>query len=211
MINKIKNKIIKATEQLTNLGFNIGSEGNISYRHGQKIYITPSGTNNLDLIASKIAEVDIEGRVKNGIKPSSEIFIHSYLYKKFPKIHSVVHSHSNWATILSCFRVKIPSFHYMVAEFGGNDVKCAKYATFGTKELAKNIIQVMRNRNACLISNHGQLTMGENIESAVHLCVALEKLSKQYYFCSLRQGFKVLGDKEMKKIVKLFCDYKSKH
>ncbi len=69
----------------------------------------------------------------------------------------------------------------------------------------------MRNRNACLISNHGQLTMGENIESAVHLCVALEKLSKQYYFCSLRQGFKVLGDKEMKKIVKLFCDYKSKH
>ena len=211
MINKIKNKIIKATKQMTTIGFNIGSEGNISHRYDQKILITPSGIDNLDLTIAKISEVDIEGEVKNGIEPSSEIFMHSYLYKKYPEIHSIVHCHSNWATILSCFGIKIPSFHYMVAEFGGNDVKCAKYATFGTKELARNIIQVMKNRNACLISNHGQLTMGQNIESALHLSIALEKLSKQYYFCSLKKNFNVLGNKEMEKVVKLFGDYKPKH
>ena len=76
----------------------------------------------------------------------------------------------------TCFKKKIPSFHYMVAVAGGEDIKCAKYATFGTKELAENIIQVMRNRNACLISNHGQLTIGEYIESAVHLSIALDNI-----------------------------------
>tara|TARA_X000001036_G_C20597142_1_gene773404 strand:- start:253 stop:888 length:636 start_codon:yes stop_codon:yes gene_type:complete len=211
MINKIKNKIISATKQMTKMGFNIGSEGNISCRYGHKIFITPSAINNLELTKSNISEVDNEGKVKNGIKPSSEIFMHLYIYKKYPEIHAIVHCHSNWATILSCFRTKIPSFHYMVAEFGGNDIKCAKYATFGTKELAKNIIQVIKNRNACLISNHGQLTVGEDIESAVHLSIALEKLSKQYYFCSLKKGFNILEDKEMKKIVKLFFNYKAKH
>ena len=209
--NKIKKKIINACKKMTSMGFNVGSEGNISCRYGHKIFITPSGINNLDLSITNISEVDIGGEIKNGIKPSSEVFMHSYLYKKYPTIHSVVHCHSNWATILSCFRTKIPPFHYMVAEFGGNDIKCAKYATFGTKELAKNIIQAMKNRKGCLISNHGQLTVGENLESAVHLATALEKLSKQYFFCSLKKGYKILDDQEMKKIVKLFGDYKAKH
>ena len=91
----------------------------------------------------------------------------------------------------------------MIAEFGGNDVKCAKYATFGTKKLANNVLNVIENRAGCLISNHGQLTVADNLEKAVNLSIALEKLSKQYFLCSLQKGTKNLTNEEMIQVSKL--------
>ena len=99
----------------------------------------------------------------------------------------------------------------MVAEFGGNDIKCAEYATFGTRKLAKNVLKVLKERNGCLISNHGQLTIANNLNNALDLAVSLEKLSKQYYFCSFLKNTKILSSKEMHKVLKLFKDYKIKH
>ena len=99
----------------------------------------------------------------------------------------------------------------MVAEFGGNDIKCAKYATFGTSKLANNVLKVVKDRNGCLISNHGQLTIANNLNNALNLAVSLEKISKQYFFCCLLKGTKTLSSKEMIKVLELFKDYKVKH
>lgn len=210
-MKQIKKELVNTTKQILNLGLNIGSEGNISCRCKDKIFITPSGIESSQLDESLISEVDINGDVKNSQRPSSEIFMHLYIYKKRPEVHSIVHSHSMWASVLSCKRKKIPAFHYMVAEFGGNDIKCSKYATFGTKKLASNVLEAMKKRNGCLISNHGQLTVADNIKNAVNLAVSLEKLSKQYYFCSLTGGAKLLTNQEMIKVLKLFRNYKLKH
>ena len=175
------------------------------------IFITPSGIETTSLNESLISEVDINGNVKNNKKPSSEILMHLYIYRNRPEISSIVHCHSTWASILSCSRKKIPSFHYMVAEFGGNDIKCAEYATFGTRKLANNVLKVLKDRNGCLISNHGQLTIANNLKDALNLAVSLEKLSKQYYFSSFLKGNKILSGKEMHKVLELFKDYKVKH
>ena len=91
----------------------------------------------------------------------------------------------------------------MVAEFGGNDIKCAEYATFGTKKLAKNVLKVLKERNGCLISNHGQLTIANNLNNALDLAVSLEKLSKQYYFSSFLKSTKILSSKEIHKVLEL--------
>ena len=99
----------------------------------------------------------------------------------------------------------------MVAVAGGEDIKCTKYATFGTKNLSKNIIKALKNRSACLIANHGQISLGENIDEAVHLSLALEKLAKQYYFCLLSKNFKLLSSNEITNVLKKFAYYKSKH
>ena len=147
---------------------------------------------------------------KNRIKPSSEIDLHLLLYKERNELSSIVHCHSNWASILSCLRVNILSFHYMVAEFGGDDIKCSKYATFGTKKLAKFVVNSAKNRNGCLIANHGQICFGKNIKEAMHFSQALEKLSKQYYFCILSKKLKKLNKKEMNEVLKIFPSYKSK-
>ena len=210
-MRNIKNDIVYASKKTLDLGLNCGSEGNVSVRRKDTIFITPSGIETTSLNESLISEVDINGNVKNNKKPSSEILMHLYIYRNRPEISSIVHCHSTWASILSCSRKKIPSFHYMVAEFGGNDIKCAEYATFGTRKLANNVLKVLKDRNGCLISNHGQLTIANNLKDALNLAVSLEKLSKQYYFCSFLKGNKILSGKEMHKVLELFKDYKVKH
>ncbi len=206
-----KKEIIDASKYLLQLQFNIGSEGNISYRKKNEIYITPSGIKTSNLEPKDISKVDLNGKVLNKNKPSSEILLHSWIYRNHKDIRAVVHSHSKWASILSCMRISIPSFHYMVAEFGGNNIKCSKYATFGTEKLSKYVNEVLHKRKGCLIANHGQVTIGCNLEEAVDLSIALEKLSEQYYYLWIAKQTKLLSDKEMRKIVKLFEDYKAKH
>ncbi len=210
-MKNLKNDIVYTSKNTLDLGLNLGSEGNVSVRRKDTIFITPSGIETATLKETLISEVDINGNVKNNKKPSSEILMHLYIYRNRPEISAIVHCHSMWASILSCSRKKIPSFHYMVAEFGGNDIKCAEYATFGTRKLAKNVLKVLKERNGCLISNHGQLTIANNLNNALDLAVSLEKLSKQYYFCSFLKNTKILSSKEMHKVLKLFKDYKIKH
>ena len=208
---RFKKEIIDASKYLLQLQFNIGSEGNISYRQKNEIYITPSGIKTSNLKPKDISKVDLNGKVLNKNKPSSEILLHSWIYRNHKDIRAIVHSHSKWASILSCMRISIPSFHYMVAEFGGNNVKCSKYATFGSEKLSRYVNNVLHNRKGCLIANHGQVTIAKNLEEAVDLSIALEKLSEQYYYLWNSKKIKLLSDKEMRKIVKLFKDYKAKH
>ena len=208
---RFKKEIIDASKYLLHLQFNIGSEGNISYRQKNEIYITPSGIKTSNLEPKDISKLDLNGKVLNKNKPSSEILLHSGIYRNHKDIRAVVHSHSKWASILSCMRISIPSFHYMVAEFGGNNIKCSKYATFGTEKLSKYVNEVLHKRKGCLIANHGQVTIGCNLEEAVDLSIALEKLSEQFYYLWITKQTKLLTDKEMHKIVKLFEDYKAKH
>ena len=99
----------------------------------------------------------------------------------------------------------------MIAEFGGDDIKSSKYATFGTTKLANLVLAACRNRKGCLIANHGQISLGKNIDEAVHLSFALEKLAKQYYFCLLSKNLKLLSSKEIRSVLKKFAYYKSKH
>ena len=209
MIDKLKNEIIKNSKILTSAGFNIGSEGNLSIKVKDKIIITPSGINYEDLNINKISEVDLEGYQINNNKPSSEIKMHIQIYKRRKEINSIVHCHSVWASIISCLRETITSFHYMVAEFGGDDIKCSKYATFGSLELAKYIVQASTKRKGCLIANHGQVCFGKNIKEALNLSFALEKLSKEFYFCLISGKLKKISKSKMKEAISLFGKYKS--
>ena len=204
-------QIIETYKKHLDIGLNVGSEGNISIRENQKVYITPSGIDIKDLKEEQISIVNLDGIKSSRTKPSSEVDLHLMLYKNREDIGSVVHCHSDWASTLSCLRKDILQFHYMVAEFGGNDIKCAEYATFGTKKLAKNVLKAIKKRKGCLMANHGQICVGKNLEEASHLSIALEKLSKQYFFCLLSKKFKMLSDLEMKEVLESFSGYKLKH
>jgi len=208
---RFKKEIIDASKYLLQLQFNIGSEGNISYREKNQIYITPSGIKTSNLKPKDISKVDLNGKVLNKNNPSSEILLHSWIYRNNKDIKAVVHSHSKWASILSCMRINIPAFHYMVAEFGGSNIKCSRYATFGSEKLSKYVSKALSNRRGCLIANHGQVTIANDLEEAIDLSIALEKLSEQYYFLKIAEKVRLLSETEMSKIVKLFKDYKVKH
>ena len=121
---------------------------------------------------------------------------------------SIVHAHSNCATAISAHKKTIPAFHYMVTMAGGNNIKCAKYATYGTRELSRNILKALKNRYACLIGNHGQIAFSENLPKAFELAEEVENLSNQYINALKIGKPKILSSKEMNKVLSKAKNYK---
>ena len=208
-MNKIKSDIIKYAKMLNSKKLSALRSGNISIRYKNGFFITPSGKKYSSLRNSNVVFVNLDGTFnkKKGI-PSSEWKFHQDIYINRADAKTIVHAHSTNATAVSTHKKRIPAFHYMVAMAGGSDIKCAKYATFGTRTLSKNIILALKNRKACLISNHGQIAFEENISKAFELAEEVENISLQY-ITSLKLGNpKILSLKEMKKVLSKAKNYK---
>jgi L-fuculose-phosphate aldolase len=161
-----------------------------------------------DLKPSDIVFVSLDGRFEKNKKPSSEWRFHQDIYVNKKEAKAIVHAHSTCATAVSTHQKSIPAFHYMVAVAGGEDIKCTKYATFGTRQLSKNILSALKNRSACLIGNHGQIAFAENLEKAFELAQEVENICHQY-INALRIGIpKILSKKEMKIVLGKMKNYK---
>ena len=210
-MNSSKKEVIKFAKMLNDKKLSALRSGNISLRYKNGFLITPSGQKYSSLKEKDIVYINLDGEYNKNQNPSSEWRFHQDIYNSKKNAKAIVHSHSTNATALSTHNKKIPSFHYMVAEFGGKDIRCSEYATFGTKQLAKNVLEAIKDREGCLIANHGQITIGKSIDYTINLANALEKLSKQYFFCKLTKDTKILDFKEMNKVIKLFKNYKLKH
>ena len=209
LMSKIKAEIIKYSKMLNSTKLSALRSGNISVRYKDGFLITPSGKKYSSLKNKDIVFVSLEGRFnkKKGI-PSSEWQFHQDIYKNKKDAEAIVHAHSTNATAVSTHKRGIPAFHYMVAMAGGHDIKCAKYATFGTRELSKNILNALKGRKACLISNHGQIAYDENLSKAFELAEEVENISLQY-ITSLKLGKpKILSIYEMKKVLSKAKNYK---
>ena len=155
--------------------------GNISMRFGSGMLITPSGVDPDIMEPGHIAEVAFDGSFTGPLKPSSEWALHSALYQSRPEAQAIVHAHPTYCVAISCLREPIPSFHYMVASFGGNDVPCAPYAPFGTQALADAVADTMGTRyTACLMANHGMIAIGGSLAAAFGKTEKLEVLAHQY-------------------------------
>ena len=212
-MNKLKIEVIKYSKKLNVTNLSALRSGNISVRAKEKgidgFYITPSGMKYSTLKIKDIVFVSIKGTFdKKKSKPSSEWRFHQDIYVNKKEAKAVVHAHSTCATAVSTHQKPIPAFHYMVAVAGGEDIKCTKYATFGTKNLSKNIIKALKNRTGCLIANHGQVAFGDNLEKAFELAQEIENICHQY-INALRIGIpKILSKKEMKIVLEKFKNYK---
>jgi L-fuculose-phosphate aldolase len=212
-MSRLKAEVIKYSKKLNITNLSTLRSGNISIRAKEKgvdgFYITPSGMKYDSLKKNDIVFVSLKGvfdKKKN--KPSSEWRFHQDIYVNKKEAKAIVHAHSTCATAVSTHQKNIPAFHYMVAVAGGEDLKCTKYATFGTKQLSKNIIKALKNRSACLIANHGQVALGDNLEKTFELAQEIENICHQY-INALRIGIpKILSKKEMKIVLGKFKNYK---
>lgn len=213
LIQVKKSQVIKFSKKLNTTNLSALRSGNISVRAKEKgvdgFYITPSGMKYSSLKTKDIVFVSLKGIFdKKRGKPSSEWRFHQDIYVNKKGAKAIVHAHSTCATAVSSHQKNIPAFHYMVAVAGGEDLKCTKYATFGTKQLSKNIIKALKNRTACLIANHGQVAFGDSLEKAFELAQEIENICHQY-INALRIGIpKILSKKEMKIVLGKFKNYK---
>ena len=212
MIN-IQKEVIKYAKKLNSTKLSPLRSGNVSIRiksnNIEGFLITPSGMNYDTLVPNDIVFVSLAGKYDlKGLKPSSEWRFHQDIYLAKNDAKAIVHAHSVNATAVSSHGKSIPAFHYMVALAGGIDIKCAEYATFGTRKLSNNIIKALKNRKACLISNHGQVAFGDNLEQAFELTEEIENLSHQYIMAQKLGKPKILSLKEMRKVLKKIDGYK---
>ena len=202
-------QIIKYANMLNSEKLSTLRSGNVSLRYKNGFLITPSGVKYSSLKVDDIVFVSLDGKfdeTKN--KPSSEWRFHKDIYSSKNEANAIVHAHSTYATAVSAHNKDVPAFHYMVALAGGNDLKCAKYATFGTQELSDNIINALKNRKACLMSNHGQVAFGDNLEQAFELAQEVENICHQYINAIKIGEPKILSSSEMDVILEKVKNYK---
>ena len=217
MLDK-KQEVIEYAKKLNTENLSPLRSGNISIRGVNEeidgFFITPSGVKYDDLTTDSI--VFLELNENNNIKkisdkvinPSSEWRFHQDIYIEKSDAHAIVHAHSANAAAVSAHGKNIPAFHYMVALAGGNNIKCAEYATFGTKELSQNIIKALDGRKACLMSNHGQVAFGKSLSEAFELAEEIENICHQYINTIKLGQPKILSDEEMKRILDKTKNYK---
>ena len=212
-MKKLRSAVIKYSKKLNSTNLSALRSGNISVRTKEKnidgFYITPSGMRYSSLKPKDIVFVSLKGRFdKKKGNPSSEWRFHQDIYVNKKNAKAIVHAHSVCATAISSHQKSIPAFHYMVGVAGGEDIKCTKYATFGTRKLSKNILFALKNRSACLIGNHGQIAFGADLEKSFELAQEVENICHQY-INALRIGIpKILSKKEMKIVLGKIKNYK---
>lgn len=207
---EIRRSIIDHCRQMNATGLNQGTSGNISVRHGERMLVTPSAIPYDEMEPEMIASLAIDGTDgawEGPKKPSVEWRFHLDIMRSRPEVNSVVHTHSTYATILAMARRPIPACHYMIAAFGGNDVKVCNYARYGTKELSTNVLKALEGRSACLMANHGMLATGSSLPKAMWAAIELETVAKQYYHALLIGGPVILDDEEIEGVVKSFGNY----
>ncbi|WP_292890347.1 class II aldolase/adducin family protein [Mesorhizobium sp.] len=162
-------------------GMNTGTTGNISLRiESGGMLITPTGIPSPMLRPEQMVTMRFDGSWEGALRPSSEWEMHAEIYKAFPEAGAVVHAHPDHCVALSCLREPMPLFHYMVAGFGGDDVRCSDYALFASSNLAKAAVVALQDRTACLLANHGMIAFGKDLDTALARTVKLETLARQY-------------------------------
>ena len=177
----LRDALLSAARELLGAGLNGGMAGNLSVRLGAGMLITPSAVHPRAMQAGQMVRVSAEGQFEGRSVPSSEWRFHLDLYQVRADVQAIVHTHAPFATALACQRRQVPAFHYTVARFGGDDIRCADYQTFGTPELSQAVVRAMDQRKACLMANHGALAIGRDLVDALDRAVELEQLCELYW------------------------------
>ncbi|MGY6355180.1 L-fuculose-phosphate aldolase [Citrobacter amalonaticus] len=205
---RLSREIIETCLEMTRLGLNQGTAGNVSARYQDGMLITPSGIPYERMTEQMIVYVDNDGKYEEGKLPSSEWRFHLAAYQTRPEANVVVHNHAIHCTAVSILNRPIPAIHYMIAAAGGNSIPCAPYATFGTRKLSEHVVVALKNRKATLLQHHGLIACEENLQKALWLAHEVEVLAQLYMkTLAVMDPVPVLSDEEIAVVLEKFKTY----
>lgn len=203
----MQNQLLKITQKLAELGLNKGTSGNASVRFEDGFFVTPSGMSVENMSSEDMVQMAFDSSFEQGKKPSSEWRFHSDILQNCPEINAVIHTHSMFATTLACLHKDIPPFHYMIAVAGGDTIRCAPYALFGSQSLSDNALAALHERKACLLANHGMIALGCDLEDALAVTIEVENLCEQYWRALQIGSPYILSEAEMREVFQQFKGY----
>ncbi|CAM5541052.1 5-(methylthio)ribulose-1-phosphate aldolase [Aquamicrobium terrae] len=196
----LREEMVAICRRMNASGINQGTAGNLSIRTTDGFLITPSSMPYDTMTPQDIVEMGFDGTYV-GRRPSSEWRFHRDILKRRDDIEVVLHCHSLYATTLACHYKPIPAFHYMVGVAGGATIRCADYATFGTQALSDHALTALEGRLACLLGQHGQISLGKTAEAALWLAIEVETLSRMYVQALTLGEPPILSDEEMERVI----------
>ena len=209
LLHQERELIVYYGKKLIENGLTKGTGGNLSIynRDNGLIAISPSGIDYFDIKPEDVVVINLEGKTAEGKrKPSSELEMHSIFYRKRDDISAIVHTHSPFAKTIASLNWDLPAVSYLVA-YAGRNVRCAKYASFGTKEIAENAFEAMKDRKAVLLANHGLLAGAHDLANAFNIAEEIEFTAEIYYRAKSIGEPVILSDEEMDKMLDKFKTY----
>jgi len=206
---ELRPQLLAIARAMNSQGLNQGTSGNVSVRCGAGFLITPSALAYDRCTPADLVWVDWDGQAQGGRKPSSEWRLHRDIYGRYPQAGAILHAHSLYATTLACLDRPIPAFHYMVAMAGGDSIRCAPYATFGTQALSDAVVQALADRSAALLAHHGMVCHAADLDRVLALAVEVETLARIYLQALQVAEPSVLPAAEMAEVLRRFKDYKA--
>ena len=204
----LRQEVIDTCRQLESLGLNQGTSGNVSVRCGPDaaagFFLTPTNLPYDRMVPEDVVHVGLDGRCTGRCAPSSELPFHLAVMRERSDAEAVIHTHSAHATTIACLRQEIPAVHYLVGLFGGENIRCADYATFGTAELSTNLLRALAGRRAALLANHGLVVLGADLRQALALTLEAETLATVYWRARCAGEPVILPAAEMAAVVEKF-------
>jgi L-fuculose-phosphate aldolase len=208
MTQRLRDELVATAKQMSALGLTPGMSGNVSVRHGDGLYVTPSGMAYSELVADDIVKLEHDGSARPGQRtPTTEWRLHKDILGARQDVQAIVHTHSLFCTTLSTLRQPIPAIHYMVVLAGADEIPCAEYATFGSAQLALNAIASLRGADACLLANHGMIALGTTLAKALRLAAEVETLAAQYWHAVQIGSPHILDHTELDAVRARFAEY----
>ena len=211
-LQSAREQLLAISLKLCSLGLNRGTSGNVSVRvdslDGRAGFlITPSGMAVDKMTPADMVWMDFTAHAEGSRQPSSEWRFHLDILQHKPEVNAVIHTHSMFATTLSTLRLDVPAFHYMIALAGGDSIRCAPYALFGSQQLSDNALQALQERKACLLANHGMIATGATLEKALDIALEVETLCEQYLRALQIGEPHILNEQEMLEVQEKFKGY----
>ena len=203
-----REQLLAIAQKLIATDLNKGTAGNCSVRCAGGFLVTPSGMAVSDMTAASMVKMQFDGSFEDEKIPSSEWRFHRDILASRADINAVIHTHSLFATTLACLHKDIPPFHYMIAVVGGDTIRCAPYALFGSQALSDNALAALTDRKACLLANHGMICLGKDLDDALAVTVEVENLCEQYWrILQVNPKPPLLSEAEMREVFQQFKGY----
>jgi L-fuculose-phosphate aldolase len=208
-MSHLREQLLTVSRKLCELGLNRGTSGNASVRDGVGFLVTPTGMTVEEMTPHDMVWMSFDGKVQGERQPSSEWRFHRDILQARPEAGAVIHTHAMFATTLACLHREIPPFHYMIAVAGGDTIRCAPYALFGSQALSDAALTALQDRKACLLANHGMIAIGRDLEQALAVAVEVETLCEQYWRALQIAEPVLLTAAQMAEVMEQFKDYGS--